>query len=133
MRRQPVALTIPGTPRTKKTSNRVVRAGRSGKIRVLPSAAWAEWCLDVHAWWVKLPAASRRGFPLPDQDYNICALIYRDALRGDAVGYYQGLADVLQVIGVVTNDVQLCTWDGSRLLLDRANPRVEITIEPIES
>jgi hypothetical protein len=58
-------------------------------------------------------------------------LFYRDAERGDAVGYYQGLADLLEKRGVVANDRLIMSWDGSRLLKDSANPRVELTLEEV--
>ena len=62
---------------------------------------------------------------------NCRALFYRDANRGDAVGYYQGLADVLEEIGLLADDEHIVSWDGSRLLLDRVNPRVEVTLTPL--
>jgi hypothetical protein len=127
-----IALVIPGAPRTKKTHNRVVRAG--GRARVLPSEAWERWARTA-AVTVRADAARRHGpgwwlrtFPLAGDEYNVAALFYRDALRGDAVGYYQGLADALELAGIVANDRVLVSWDGSRLLLDRADPRVELTI-----
>ena len=75
-------------------------------------------------------------YPSPvgtDAPLNCRALFYRDARRGDAVGYYQGLADLLEKRGVIENDAQLTQWDGSRLLLDRENPRVEIELTEVGS
>jgi hypothetical protein len=127
-----ITLVIPGAPRTKKTHNRLVRAG--GRHRVLPSEPWQQWA-SAAAVTARAHAARRHGpswwldtFPLAGDAYNVAALFYRDALRGDAVGYYQGLADVLELLDVVPNDRALVSWDGSRLLLDRADPRVELTI-----
>lgn len=117
-----VTITIPGAPRTKKTHNRLVRAG--GRYRVLPSATWSGWCERACFWLARIA-------PLPDQPYNVAALFYRDARRGDAVGYYQGLADVLEAAGIVSNDKYLVAWDGSRLLVDRDNPRVVLTLTPL--
>lgn len=62
---------------------------------------------------------------------NCRALIYRDALRGDAVGFYQAIGDFLQLAGVVTNDKFIVSWDGSRLLKDAARPRVELELSRI--
>ena len=70
---------------------------------------------------------------LKDQPYNCAALFYRDADRGDAIGYLTGLADVLEYLGVVSNDRLLARWDGSEMLVDRKNPRVEITLTAIEA
>lgn len=115
--------TLPGAPRTKKTSNRLVWAGK--RQIILPSKAWATWCRNVRR-------ALGPCFTLPDRPYNCQALVYRDALRGDAVGYYQGIADVLESLKVVSNDKWILTWDGSELLVDRANPRVELILTPID-
>ena len=65
-----------------------------------------------------------------DTPHNIAAVFYRDANRGDAVGYYQGLADLLEKFGIVSNDKWLVSWDGSRLRKDKLNPRVEVELTP---
>lgn len=62
---------------------------------------------------------------------SVCALIYRDADRGDLTGYLQAIGDALERAGVVTNDKLIHSWDGSRKLIDRARPRVEIEIGPL--
>ena len=67
---------------------------------------------------------------LIDQPYNCAALFYRDRDSGDAVGYQQGLADALEKWNILSNDKYLVSWDGTRLLLDRAKPRVEVTLTP---
>jgi hypothetical protein len=114
-----------GPPRTKKTHNRVVF--RKGRPKVLPSAAWCAW-LDALRETGQLPAVEM----LPARPYNCRALFWRDRDAGDSQGFYQGLADVLQEGGVVPDDKWLVAWNGSRLLVDRACPRVEVTLTPIE-
>jgi len=117
-------LVLYGPPRTKKTSNRLVRSG--GRSHILPSLPWTKWRDEVVpqlAFFVRRVQAQPIMRPV-----NCKALFYRDAERGDAVGYYQGLADILQEAGVVTNDFWIMSWDGSRMLKDRDNPRVEITL-----
>jgi hypothetical protein len=124
-----------GAPRTKKTSNRLAKLGKTKRTIVLPSKAWSDWVKVAHivgnhgegcdefAWTPK--------DTLPMLDYNCTALIYRDADRGDAVGYYQGLADLLEKRGVIVNDSCITQWDGSRLLIDRKNPRIELTLTEV--
>jgi Holliday junction resolvase RusA-like endonuclease len=125
----PIHLVLPGPARTKKNSATLQMRGRR---RVLvPSDAWMAWRDRCRAWWLQSFTVSRRPVAPPDVPLNCRALIYRDAHRGDAVGYYQGVADVLEELGVVENDEQLVAWDGSRLLLDRDRPRVELTITPL--
>lgn len=114
-----------GPPRTKKTHNRVVF--RNGKPKVLPSAAWCAW-LDALRETGQLPPPE----PLPDLPYQCRATFWRDADRGDLVGYQQGLADVLEGGGVISNDKWIQSWDGTRLLVDRACPRVEVELVPME-
>lgn len=116
-------MTVYGAPRTKKTSNRVVRAGRFTKV--LPSEAFERWeALAVPqmriAWAGRAPIAHA---------VNVRAVFYRDAERGDAVGYYQALADALETAGVLVNDKHIVSWDGSRLAKDKNRPRVEVEIE----
>ncbi len=116
-------LVVSGPPRTKKTSNRIFRVG--GKPKVMPSEAWLNWAAT---------ATVSRLVPMPwsnpTGDLNLCALFFRDADRGDAVGYYQGIADLLERRGILANDKQIVSWDGSRLLIDRTRPRVELVLRP---
>ena len=125
----PLHLTLYGIPRTKKNSGRIVPRG--GAHTILPSKAWSSWCKAV------APALSeslaRAGIAPISEPVNCRALFYRDALRGDAVGFYQGLADLLQKAGAVIDDKWIVTWDGSRLLKDAERPRVELVLEPIEA
>lgn len=120
-------LVIKGAPRTKKTSNRVLRFGRFNKV--VPSEAWLAF-RDA-----AVPQLMRQ---LEEEGaYTICtpitvnAQIYRDARRGDLVGYLTSIADVLEEAAVVSNDVVIESWDGSRMLLDRENPRIEIEIRDL--
>jgi hypothetical protein len=118
--RESLSLTLYGAPRTKKTSNQLQRFG--GRLKVVPSKAWMRWRDEC----LKQTNDSMR---LRDQPYNLCALFYRDADRGDAIGYLQGLADVLQEAGIVSDDKWFTQFDGSRLLVDRERPRVELLIQ----
>lgn len=120
-------LVIKGPPRTKKTSNRVLKFGRFTKV--VPSEAWIAF-RDA-----AVPQLMRQ---LEQEDaytistpVTINAQIYRDARRGDLVGYLTSIADVLEEAAVVSNDVLIEGWDGSRMLLDRENPRVEIEIRDL--
>ena len=63
---------------------------------------------------------------------NVAATFYRDALRGDATGYYQALADLLQAAGIVANDVLCVSWDGSRLAKDAQRPRIEVVLTDVQ-
>lgn len=136
-------ITFEGAPRTKKNHGRVVHA--RGRPLHLPSEAYSAWCDAASP---RITAAMRRIFAgdigalvagvdvkcntrlrgFIDYPVNCAALFYRDANRGDAVGYYQGLADLLEAAGVVKNDKWIVSWDGSRLFKDAARPRVELML-----
>jgi Holliday junction resolvase RusA-like endonuclease len=119
-----LSFTIPGAPRTKKTHSRIVQAG--GRPRILPSKQYLQWDRDAR---VHLLMTWRE--PVIHAEVNCKALFYRDALTGDATGYYQALADTLEKAGVIHNDRLIVSWDGSRLMKDAVNPRVEVTIETL--
>lgn len=132
-----LSFVIPGAPRTKKTSNNLVFNGprcaacKRGRFpKVMPSDAFKVWNANAqhflgevtHRWPAVCP------FPITKL-VNCRALFYRHALVGDACGYYQALADALEEARVVENDRLIVSWDGSRMLKDAADPRIEITLE----
>ena len=120
-------MVIVGAPRTKKTSNRVVRAGSFTKV--LPSEAFTRWeAMAVPQ--MRIAWAGRQPVTYP---VNVRAVFYRDANRGDLIGYMQALADALETAGVLENDKYVLSWDGSRLRVDRERPRVEVEIEAMEA
>ena len=119
--------TVYSAPRTKKNSSVLVRPG-GGKLKPIPSQAWRDWCRTAI---ISTTKDRRPTLFLVDFDVNCKAIFYRDAKRGDAVGYYQGLADLLEKRGVITDDKYIVSWDGSRLDIDRKNPRVEVELESV--
>ena len=119
-----LSFTIPGAPRTKKNSSQIVRAG--ARPRILPSCAYRTWAAQALPA-LRAAAARARLGPIAEP-VNCRALIYRDALRGDAVGFYQAIADLLEDAGILENDRWVVAWDGSRMLKDAARPRVEILL-----
>lgn len=140
-----VRLVLTGAPRTKKNH---------GVTAILPSKYWTRWSRQTviemrmpHRPNSRLWIPPGFGRPSPDRDvvawlatgramlpslpFNCCAHFYRDtAGPGDAVGYYQGLADLLELRKVVNDDHWISQWDGSRVLLDRERPRVEVCLSP---
>jgi Holliday junction resolvase RusA-like endonuclease len=119
---------VPGRPRTKKNSSRVVRNG--GFTRVLPSAAHEAWYsaarlafdADVRA----MKAAERIPVGRP---VRVSATFFRDRNTGDLVGYQQALADFLEGQGVLVDDKWITSWDGTRLDKDADRPRIEVALE----
>lgn len=133
-----IRLTIYGAPRTKKTSNVTAIAGNKpgGRAIVLPSKLWRQWCKDARVVGYKEGSGypflwPETGRQLPERPYNCAAIFYRERNAGDAVGYYQGLADLLETRGVLFNDKWVTQWDGSRLLKDDRTPRVELVLSAV--
>lgn len=123
---------LPGIPRTKKNSSQASRTGpvchacglRKGPARVFPSKAFRGYEAVV-ALYVATKPALVLGIERP---VAMRALVYREKNQGDYFGFMQALGDILQHCGIITNDKLIAHTDGSRLLKDKANPRVEITL-----
>lgn len=126
----PYELVIYGMPRTKKTSDVFGHDG-AGRFHKFPAKEWSAWAKQAPVKWV----SERQLFPIR-APVSCRALFYLNARQhGDAHGYYQGLADFLQERKILHNDRLIRHWDGSRLLLDAARPRVEVFLErlPLEA
>jgi len=108
-----------GSPATKKNSARIVIA--HNRRIVIPSKRYMDWeqaaLLQIRG------VAPRLSVPLSCQ-----ANIYRSRLSGDAVNFYQAIGDMLEKAHVVDDDKWIVDWDGTRLLHDKVNPRVEIVL-----
>lgn len=122
-------LTIPGTPRTKKNSPRIINIGNGAKHghKLLPSKAYERYEADA-GWFIRCP-----GKPI-DYPVNIKCVYYMPT-RGkvDLVNLLEATCDILVKYGVLVDDnASIVTGhDGSRVLYDKDNPRVEIEIEEI--
>jgi hypothetical protein len=138
-------LVIVGAPRTKKNSQRVLRFGKFNKV--VPSAAAMEWSDEAarqlrEQWSGRAPIAGA---------VHVRAVFYREKNLGDLVGFMQALGDVLEQAtppkkapkraprkppakaGVIENDRQIVSWDGTRLSKDAARPRVELEIMRVDA
>lgn len=115
---------IHGAPRTKKNHGWRTKTGRQ-----MPSKAFAEWNKQAQMWLMTVRVLYRDMLPI-DKPVNCRALFYRDAERGDAVGYYQALADALQEARIVEDDKLIVSWDGSRLSKDAEGPRIWVELWP---
>lgn len=138
---------LTGSVRSKKTSQKIILIPSKGAKRcracghmpgfpkIIPSDAHATWHASAMQQCLTIKATLRtRGVALPIAGLvSIRALFYRDANRGDATGLYESLADLLQDAQILANDSQIEDWDGSRRLIDRLNPRVEVYITIVRS
>lgn len=131
-----MTLTILGQPITAKNSRMITTAGkrcptcrrRTGRHFLIPSSAAAKWEKDAKR---QIAAQLPTGFSAIQTPIVMRALIYRgDARSSDMLNHLAAVSDLIQATGVVVNDRLVMSTDGSRLRIDRENPRVEITIEP---
>jgi Holliday junction resolvase RusA-like endonuclease len=99
--------------------------------RLLPSKASKAWTKAALA---QLPRQKSIRQPLPvEVTVNAAIVTYaHDRRERDLDNSLGGPLDALVSAGVLTTDSnkQVKSLDGSRLLYDKANPRVEITLTP---
>jgi Holliday junction resolvase RusA-like endonuclease len=135
-----VRITIVGAPVTKKNSGQLVSTGakcracgnRTGRPFMLPSPQSKAWTASaVRQMHEQHPDASPAG-PIFTIPVNCRALFFRERATGDANNFYAAIADALEAAGVVANDRLIVSWDGSRMLKDAANPRIEILLTPVD-
>lgn len=120
-------MTLKGAPRTKKNHQQILK-NRSGRPFVAPSKEfllYQERCL----WQIKTPQR-----PISEA-VNVKAVYYMpNRCRVDLVNLLEATCDILVKAGVLADDYAtiVAAHDGSRVLLDRQRPRVEIEITEME-
>lgn len=117
--------TIPFPPVTKKNSQQIYINRKTGKRFVTQSDRYKEYervsCLALNG-------SYRKKIDLP---VNLAATFYMPtARRVDLVNLIEALQDVLVKAGVLEDDNSkiIVSTDGSRVKLDRKNPRTEVEI-----
>lgn len=122
---------VEGHARTKKTSSRIIHVG--GKPRIIPSKVTVDWSNDAQLQLQAQLGKYRGNAQHAGTFYNLRAVFYRKQnTTADLSGHLQALCDVLQAAEVVTNDRQIRGFDGSRLRLSPAHPRVELELTEME-
>ncbi len=122
-------ITLTGRPITKKNSQRIIVNKRTGRPMVIPSPrykVYEEACL----WQLK----TYRG-PTFDTPCNLQAVYYMPNRRSwpDLLGLLQATADILEEGGIIDNDRNFVSFEGSHIAgVDKHNPRVEIVITEVE-
>lgn len=122
-----IKLTLLGRPATKKNSGRIVKCGNFPKL--LPSKAYTQYeanCLKqitgAHKGKIKGKCWVKALYWLPDRRW-----------WPDLLGVEQATGDILQKAGVIANDKDIISWDGSRIAgIDKDNPRTEVEIREVE-
>lgn len=121
---QPIEITIPLAPVTKKNHGQIVTMG--GKPRLLPSKQYREYEAAAGNFLKRLEIST---------PVNLKCLFYMPTRRiVDLVGLLQAADDVLTVYGVILDDNSriVVSHDGSWVLYDKENPRTEIEITEVK-
>ena len=120
---------IPLNPRTKKNSQQIMINHKTGKPFVMQSSKYKEY--EKNAGWFlkKLPK------PI-NEPVNVKCVFYRETrIRCDLSNLLEAAMDILVEYGILADDnFNIITgFDGSRVYIDKENPRTEITIETVEN
>lgn len=128
-----VTLCILGKPIPKKNSMRPIRT-KDGRTMLLHSQNYLDYARAA-----KLQLAQQRnniaGYKCIDAPVNVRCIYYRgDKRKTDLVNLLNGTCDLLVESGIIVDENYniVAGTDGSRVYIDRDNPRVEITITPID-
>lgn len=122
---EPIHITLRGRPITKKNSQRIVRAGKFPKI--IPSKqfeSYQEQCV-----YQLMSVEKVRKKPLNMQ----CVYYMPTRHRVDLVNLLEATCDILVAADIIEDDncKIIAGHDGSRVMYDKEDPRVEITITEV--
>lgn len=124
-------LTLYGNPVTKKNSQRILykftKLGRKTPF-IAPSKAYVDYETDC------LRQIKRPHSPISARLNVRCVYYMKTARRVDLANLIEATTDILVKAQVLEDDNSkiVAAHDGSRVKLDRKNPRVEIWIEEME-
>ena len=148
-----IKITLPGSIRSKKNSKQIVplrssdnkptwfqfyfkvkggfRKWMYAKLTIQPSAAYLAWERDARRE-LMLQLEKDGNFPwqMTTEPVHVCATFYYKGNRPDLSGAAESIGDCLQGF-LWKNDRQIESWDGSRLVHDKENPRTEVCVEVI--
>jgi hypothetical protein len=117
---------ISGSIRSKKNHRQIFGAG---KFKVnLPPKAYLKWEKNAHK---ELNIQDRGELVLFNCAVRIKATFFYKGARPDLSAGFEALADCIQGY-LINNDRQIESWDGSRMIHDKDNPRTEFEIEVFE-
>ena len=120
-----IVITLPGSIRSKKNSKRIFARGKMKTV--LPSKAYLEWEKKARKSVNHQLLGSVYANRLLSVPLHVNAKIYFKGQQPDLSGCLESIGDCLEGI-IWENDKQIVSWDGSRLIPDKKNPRTEIII-----
>lgn len=140
MPKQVFNFTIPVKPRTKKNHSQLVTL-KNGRQMLLPSKPYKEFEKAVCDWFKDLSTGrlytsdfTKVSFPI-HTPVNLKCHFYKDKnYKSDLTGYLQAIQDSLVKAGFLDDDNSkiIVSVNGSKVFLDRENPRIEIEVTFLE-
>lgn len=121
-----IKITIPGTPITKKNSQRIARTA-NGRPFILPSKKYKEY-EETAGYYIK-----HKEIMVSDPVCVRCVYFMPTRRRVDLCNLLEASCDILTRYRVIADDHSgiVASHDGSRVEYDKENPRVEITITEV--
>lgn len=122
--------TIPVKPRTKKNHSSIVTL-KNGRTLLLPSKPYKEFEKSV----CDFIKEHFKGLEPIDKAINLKCIFYKDKnYKSDLMGYMQAIADALVKARLLADDNSniVVSTNGSKVLLDKLNPRIEVEIDFLE-
>lgn len=123
-----IYIEIPIPPKTKKNHQRIMVNRKTGKHFVAPSEQYEVYERDC-GWFIQPPIE-----PISYAVNVRCIFYMPDKRRCDLTNLEEAIDDILVKHGVLADDNYniIAGHDGSRVRIDRENPRTEIYIEDIQ-
>ena len=118
---------IPLNPKTKKNNQKIIRNNRTGALMIIQNDRYKQFEKDA-GWFLKKPAS-----PI-SEPVNIKCVFYRDSRRRvDLTNLLEAIDDILVKYKIIADDnfEIIRGHDGSRVYIDKENPRVEIEIRTL--
>jgi Holliday junction resolvase RusA-like endonuclease len=116
---------IPLNPRTKKNTQQIVINKKTGRPFIMQSSKYKEY--EKNAGWFLKKIPEPISVPV-----NVKCVFYREKrIMCDLTNLLEAIDDILVTYGVLADDnfTVIVGHDGSRVYIDKENPRTEITIE----
>ena len=129
-----IEFTIPVHPVSKKNSQQIIPIKtKYGKTRsiIIPSKAYKDFEAECRPFLYQVKAAAG----VINYPVNMAVLFYvSKKLKYDLTNLLEAIDDAAVTAGLMLDDNRdiIGAHDGSRVLYDKINPRMEITITPLE-
>ena len=123
-----ISLTLPGRPITKKNHQQIIKRGK--RHMIVQSEVYQQY--EQECLW-RLKAYKGPRFD-PGVKVRLTARYWMPNRRSwpDLLGLLQATCDILESAGIIKNDRDVVSLDGSRIMgVDKENPRAEIRIKEI--